>query len=93
MCDWGKVPWIWGAYTMPGIRELPDARALLAAPVDGVMFFAGEATDPYSFMTAHAAMQTGQRAAHEAMQAVVNRRMRDVLSLHAIATFDIRARL
>jgi len=93
VCDWGKVPYIWGAYTMPAIRELADARQLLSMPVDGVMFFAGEATDPYSFMTAHAAMATGQRAAHEAMQAVVNRRMQDVLSLHATATFDLKARL
>jgi monoamine oxidase len=68
--DWGKVPFIWGGYTTPSMRELPHARAELARPVDGALFFAGEATDPDNFMTAHAAMASGVRAAKEAMVAI-----------------------
>ncbi len=57
--DWGRVPFIWGGYTTPGIAETVEARATLAAPVDGAVFFAGEATDPDNYMTAHAAMYSG----------------------------------
>lgn len=64
--DWGRVPFIWGGYTVPSLREPPGARAALAQPVDGAVFFAGEATDPENFMTAHAAMASGARAAKEA---------------------------
>ncbi len=42
----------------------------MAAPVDGALFFAGEATDPDNYMTAHAAIYSGQRAAREASIAV-----------------------
>jgi monoamine oxidase len=68
--DWGQVPYIWGGYTMPSLSETPEARRDLAAPVDGAVFFAGEATDPQNFMTAHAAIDTGIRAAKEAQIAV-----------------------
>ena len=44
----------------------------MADVVDGVLFFAGEATDQSSFMTAHAAMNTGQRAARQVMYWVGN---------------------
>ncbi len=30
LIDWGAVPFIWGGYTTPSLRELPDARATLA---------------------------------------------------------------
>ncbi len=50
--------------------EAPDARALLAAPVGAALFFAGEATDPKNFMTAHAAMGSGLRAAAEVTHAL-----------------------
>ncbi len=68
--DWGKVPFIWGGYTTPSLREPPGARVALAAPVDGALFFAGEATDPHNYMTAHAAIESGLRAAREAQIAV-----------------------
>ena len=41
-------------------------RAILAAPVDGRLFFAGEATSPNYFSTAHGAHDSGERAAKEA---------------------------
>ena len=40
-------------------------RAVLAAPVDGRLFFAGEATSPEFFSTAHGARDSGERAAGE----------------------------
>jgi monoamine oxidase len=43
-------------------------RAVLAAPVDGRLFFAGEATSPNFFSTAHGAHDSGERAAEEALQ-------------------------
>ena len=45
-------------------------RALLAAPVDGRLFFAGEATSPNFFSTAHGARDSGERAAREVMDLV-----------------------
>ena len=44
-------------------------RAILATPVDGRLFFAGEATSPNFFSTAHGAHDSGERAAAEVMGA------------------------
>lgn len=64
--NWGCRDWIGGAYShaLPG--ELAR-RAELAAPVDGRLFFAGEATDASDFSTAHGAYASGVRAAEEAI--------------------------
>jgi monoamine oxidase len=61
-----------GAYSAakPGHSE---SRAVLAAPVDGRLFFAGEATSPNFFSTAHGARESGVRAAKEVMAAAVQR--------------------
>jgi monoamine oxidase len=55
-----------GAYSAarPGHAE---ARAVLAAPVNDRLFFAGEATSPNFFSTAHGARESGERAAKEVM--------------------------
>ena len=55
-----------GAYSAakPGHAE---ARAVLAAPVDDRIFFAGEATSPNFFSTAHGARESGERAAKEVL--------------------------
>jgi monoamine oxidase len=55
-----------GAYSAakPGHAE---SRAVLAAPVDDRLFFAGEATSPNFFSTAHGARESGVRAAQEVM--------------------------
>lgn len=57
-----------GAYSAakPGHAE---ARAVLAAPVNDRLFFAGEATSPNFFSTAHGARESGERAAREVMAA------------------------
>jgi monoamine oxidase len=66
---WASDPWSLGAYShaLPGRA---GDRAVLAAPVDGRIFFAGEATHPTYFSTAHGAWETGIRAAEEAIAAL-----------------------
>jgi monoamine oxidase len=63
---WGRDPFALGSYSyaLPGHA---DARAALAAPVDGRVFFAGEACSPHDFTTAHGAYLTGIEAADEAI--------------------------
>jgi monoamine oxidase len=61
---WAHDPFARGSYShaLPGHA---DKRAVLAAPVDGRLFFAGEATSPGFFSTAHGARDSGERAADE----------------------------
>jgi monoamine oxidase len=68
---WANDPFAQGAYSaaLPGHA---GARAALAAPVDGRLFFAGEATSPNFFSTAHGARDSGERAAREVMAAKTN---------------------
>ncbi|MFG3756591.1 FAD-dependent oxidoreductase, partial [Klebsiella pneumoniae] len=63
---WGRDPFALGAYShaLPGHA---GDRAKLAAPVDGRLFFAGEATSPNFFSTAHGARDSGERAAKEVL--------------------------
>lgn len=65
---WGADPFARGAYSCarPGFA---DCRATLAAPVDGRLFFAGEACSPHDFSTAHGAYETGVAAADAVMAA------------------------
>ena len=63
---WAHDPFARGSYShaLPGHA---DKRAVLAAPVDNRLFFAGEATSPDFFSTAHGARDSGERAAGEVM--------------------------
>jgi len=66
---WAHDPFARGSYS----HALPDhagQRAVLAAPVDGRLFFAGEATSPNFFSTAHGARDSGERAAQEVLAAL-----------------------
>lgn len=65
---WAHDPYARGSYShaLPGHAE---KRAVLAAPVDGRLFFAGEATSPHFFSTAHGARDSGERAAGEVVTA------------------------
>jgi len=67
---WAADPWARGSYShaLPGQA---DQRAVLAAPVDGRLFFAGEACSQNAFSTAHGAWETGERAAREALAALL----------------------
>ena len=66
---WAHDPFARGSYShaLPGHA---GKRAVLAAPVDGRLFFAGEATSPGFFSTAHGARDSGERAAGEVMGAI-----------------------
>ena len=59
---WAHDPFARGSYShaLPGHA---GKRAVLAAPVDGRLFFAGEATSPNFFSTAHGARDRGARGA------------------------------
>ena len=65
---WARDPFARGSYShaLPGHA---GDRAVLAAPVDGRLFFAGEATSPNFFSTAHGARDSGERAAAEVIAA------------------------
>lgn len=64
--QWRHIDGINGSYShaLPGQAH---CRSLLAAPIDGRLFFAGEATHPTDFSTAHGAWESGLRAAEEAL--------------------------
>ena len=68
---WAHDPFARGSYShaLPGHA---GDRAVLAAPIDGRLFFAGEATSPNFFSTAHGARDSGERAAGEALGAGSN---------------------
>ncbi|MBR1269527.1 FAD-dependent oxidoreductase [Bradyrhizobium sp. AUGA SZCCT0222] len=63
---WAHDPFARGSYShaLPGHA---GDRAVLAAPVDGRLFFAGEATSPGFFSTAHGARDSGERAVGEVL--------------------------
>ncbi|MGY3619849.1 flavin monoamine oxidase family protein [Bradyrhizobium sp. USDA 10063] len=69
---WANDPFARGAYShaLPGRA---GKRAVLAAPVDGRLFFAGEATSPNFFSTAHGARDSGERAAEEVLASLAKR--------------------
>lgn len=67
---WASDPWSGGSYSYarPGHA---DARALLAAPVEDRLFFAGEACSTHDFSTAHGAWRSGQAAAAQVLAALL----------------------
>lgn len=66
---WLADPWSRGSYSygMPGHA---GDRAVLAAPIDDRLFFAGEATSPNFFSTAHGAYGSGLAAADAVLASV-----------------------
>jgi monoamine oxidase len=64
--NWGGDP-----YSKMGYSYVPvgatGLRAVLAQPIAGVLFFAGEATNIKRAATVHGALESGQRAAREVM--------------------------
>ena len=67
--NWGRTTHVRGAYShaLPGHAA---ARRDLALPFEQRLFFAGEATHPNDFSTAHGAYDSGLRAAEEAIAAL-----------------------
>jgi monoamine oxidase len=64
--NWARDPFALGSYSyaLPGYA---NARSRLAAPVDGRLFFAGEACSRHNFTTAHGAYLSGIEAAEEVL--------------------------
>ncbi len=65
---WRHVPHIGGSYSHARVGHA-TARQRLAEPVDGRLFFAGEACSARDFSTAHGAYQTGFAAAEALVRA------------------------
>jgi monoamine oxidase len=65
---WANDPYALGSYSfaLPGFA---DGRAILAAPVDNRLFFAGEACSAHDFSTAHGGYLTGVAAADRVLTA------------------------
>jgi len=60
--NWAHQPWIAGAYSYTPVGAL-GSRAILAEPIDGRIFFMGEATSTAGHVgTVHGAIETSQRA-------------------------------
>lgn len=71
--SWSSETYVRGSYS----HALPThagERAVLAAPFEDTLFFAGEATHAASFSTAHGALETGTRAADEVLDRLLHRR-------------------
>ena len=65
--DWGADPFARGAYSFVRVNGIAAQREL-ARPVDGTLFFAGEATELEGYQaTVHGALFAGQRAADEVL--------------------------
>jgi monoamine oxidase len=62
--DWQRHPFIGGSYSFarPGCHE---ARAMLPAPTDGPLAFAGEACSDVDFATVHGAWASGEAAVEQ----------------------------
>jgi monoamine oxidase len=68
--DWGRDPFSRGAYSYIAVGG-GNARDVHAAPIAGTLFFAGEATaNDGQGGTVNGALETGERAAREAMSAL-----------------------
>ena len=62
---WASDPLALGSYSFNALGSNPQQRQHLAKPLDARLFFAGEATEPDHFGTAHGAYLSGMRAAAE----------------------------
>jgi monoamine oxidase len=66
---WRRDPWARGSYSYALPGHAGD-RAVLAAPVEDRLFFAGEACSPNFFSTAHGAYLSGLAAAAAALKSL-----------------------
>lgn len=69
--SWEHDPFSQGSYSFDKFGQQPDDRQTLAQPIEGRLFFAGEATHPHFHSSVHGAYETGVRAAREIMAAAV----------------------
>ena len=66
---WASDPFAKGSYSYNAIGSTPKMRYALANPLNGQLFFAGEATNRDYFGTAHGAYLSGLRAARDVLSA------------------------
>ena len=69
---WAADPFARGSYSFNAVDSTPAMRTTLAAPLEGRLFFAGEATEITRFGTAHGAYLSGLRAAEEMETPIVS---------------------
>jgi monoamine oxidase len=69
---WSRDRFSCGSYSYAEVGHA-DARTILAAPLDGRLFFAGEACSRHDFSTAHGAYRTGVEAAEGVVSALTER--------------------
>jgi len=67
--NWEHDPFSGGSYSFSKVGSEAGDRTILGAPVNGTLFFAGEAAHPRYFGTVHAAYETGIHAAQGIMSA------------------------
>ena len=65
--DWHSDPFSRGAYSYLPVNGL-ELQQALALPVDGTLYFAGEATSVGHIGTVHGAIDSGHRAAREVLE-------------------------
>jgi monoamine oxidase len=61
--QWGRDPFSRGSYSYIAVGSRPEDIAALAEPLDGTLYFAGEATYRYHWAGAHGAYASGVREA------------------------------
>ena len=66
--QWQNDPFSQGAISSDQIGQHPDDRHTFAKAVNKRLFFAGEASHPHFYTTAHGAYETGVRAAREIIE-------------------------
>jgi len=65
---WAADPFARGAYSFNAVGSDGDTRRALAEPIDGRLFFAGEATSAEHFGTTHGALLSGLAAAEAILE-------------------------
>lgn len=65
---WGAEPFTRGAYSYAAVGAGPGQRRHLGEALPGMVYFAGEATSVHHPSTAHGALLSGRRAAHQIMR-------------------------
>ncbi|MFG3308620.1 flavin monoamine oxidase family protein [Streptomyces wuyuanensis] len=65
---WAADPFALGAYSYPAVGSRPEDIDVLAAPVAGRLFFAGEATSRNHHTYVHGALLTGRREAQRILR-------------------------
>jgi len=58
LVDWGKNQFILGGYSSPSFGSSAEMREIWSVPVNGKLYFGGEAFNRESIMTLHGAMET-----------------------------------